>query len=81
MRWGRVPFWAKDIKVRFSNINAKAEGIENRPAFREAFQRRRCLVPVSAGGSLRDRAGGTQQLKATLLRGGKDHLLLREHQF
>jgi putative SOS response-associated peptidase YedK len=46
MRWGLVPFWAKDIKVGFSNINAKAEGIENKPAFREAFQRRRCLVPV-----------------------------------
>jgi len=46
MRWGLVPFWAKDIKVGFANINAKAEGIENRPAFKEAFQRRRCLVPV-----------------------------------
>ncbi|HKM70115.1 MAG TPA: SOS response-associated peptidase [Stellaceae bacterium] len=46
MRWGLVPFWAKDIKVGFSNINAKAEGIEGKPAFREAFQRRRCLVPV-----------------------------------
>ena len=38
MRWGLVPFWA--------NINAKAEGIEGKPAFREAFQRRRFLVPV-----------------------------------
>ncbi|HUE60905.1 MAG TPA: SOS response-associated peptidase [Acidimicrobiales bacterium] len=46
MRWGLVPFWAKDIKVGFANINAKAEGIESKPAFREAFQRRRCLVPV-----------------------------------
>jgi hypothetical protein len=46
MRWGLVPFWAKDIKVGFSNINAKAEGIEGKPAFREAFQRRRCLVSV-----------------------------------
>jgi putative SOS response-associated peptidase YedK len=46
MRWGLVPFWAKDIKVGFSNINAKDEGIEGKPAFREAFQRRRCLVPV-----------------------------------
>jgi putative SOS response-associated peptidase YedK len=46
MRWGLVPFWAKDIKVGFANINAKAEGIERRPAFREAFQQRRCLVPV-----------------------------------
>jgi putative SOS response-associated peptidase YedK len=45
MRWGLVPFWAKDIKVGFSNINAKAEGIDTRPAFREAFNRRRCLVP------------------------------------
>jgi putative SOS response-associated peptidase YedK len=46
LRWGLVPFWAKDIKVGFANINAKAEGIESKPAFREAFQRRRCLVPV-----------------------------------
>ena len=45
LRWGLVPFWAKDIKVGFANINAKAEGIETKPAFREAFQRRRCLVP------------------------------------
>jgi putative SOS response-associated peptidase YedK len=44
MRWGLVPFWAKDLKVGFANINAKAEGIETRPAFREAFARRRCLV-------------------------------------
>ena len=46
LRWGLVPYWAKDLKIGFANINAKAEGIENRPAFREAFQRRRCLVPV-----------------------------------
>src|SRR5215472_10152975 len=45
LRWSLVPFWAKDIKVGFANINAKAEGIETKPAFREAFQRRRCLVP------------------------------------
>jgi len=45
-RCGLVPYWAKDIKVGFANINAKAEGIESKPAFREGFQRRRCLVPV-----------------------------------
>src|ERR1700737_4950009 len=45
MRWGLVPFWAKDLKVGFANINAKAEGIDTKPAFREAFARRRCLVP------------------------------------
>ena len=36
LRWGLVPYWAKDIKVGFANINAKAEGIETKPAFREA---------------------------------------------
>jgi putative SOS response-associated peptidase YedK len=46
MRWGLVPFWARDIKVGFANINAKAEGIEKKPAFRETFRQRRCLVPV-----------------------------------
>jgi putative SOS response-associated peptidase YedK len=46
LRWGLVPYWAKDLNVGFANINAKAEGIDTRPAFRDAFQRRRCLVPV-----------------------------------
>jgi putative SOS response-associated peptidase YedK len=48
MRWGLVPFWAKDIKVGFSNINAKAETVDTRPAYREAFTRRRCLVPFDS---------------------------------
>ena len=39
LRWGLVPYWAKDIKVGFANINAKAEGIDTEPAFRDAFQR------------------------------------------
>jgi len=47
MRWGLVPFWAKDVKIGYSTFNAKAEGIERKPAFREAFRRRRCLVPVN----------------------------------
>src|ERR1700739_2768776 len=46
MRWGLVPFWAKHFKVGFSNINAMPETVDTKPAFREAFQRRRCLVPV-----------------------------------
>jgi putative SOS response-associated peptidase YedK len=46
LRWGLVPYWAKDLNVGFANINGKAEGIESRPAFSEAFRRRRCLVPV-----------------------------------
>src|ERR1700737_1006943 len=44
MRWGLMPFWAKDLKVGFANINARAEGIDTKPAFREAFVWRRCLI-------------------------------------
>jgi putative SOS response-associated peptidase YedK len=46
LRWGLIPYWANDIKVGFANINTKAEGIESKPAFRDGFQRRRCLVPA-----------------------------------
>jgi putative SOS response-associated peptidase YedK len=48
MRWGLVPYWAKDIKIGYSTFNAKAEGIDARPAFRAAFARRRCLVPLDS---------------------------------
>jgi putative SOS response-associated peptidase YedK len=60
LRWGLVPFWAKDIKVGFANINAKAEGIDTKPAFREAFHRRRCLVPVDSFYEWKKTATGKQ---------------------
>src|ERR1700722_14346235 len=46
MRWGLVPYWAKDMKLGASMINAMAETIDTKSAFRAAFERRRCLVPV-----------------------------------
>jgi putative SOS response-associated peptidase YedK len=48
MRWGLIPYWAKDIKIGFSTINARAEEIDTKPAFREAFRQRRCLVPLDS---------------------------------
>jgi putative SOS response-associated peptidase YedK len=60
IRWGLVPFWAKDIRVGFANINAKAEGIDAKPAFGKAFQRRRCLVPVENFSERRKTAAGKQ---------------------
>ena len=60
LRWGLIPYWAKDIKVGFANINAKAEGIESKPAFRKAFERRRCLVPVDNFYEWRKTATGKQ---------------------
>jgi putative SOS response-associated peptidase YedK len=70
MRWGLVPFWAKDIKVGFANINAKAEGIEKKPAFREAFQQRRCLVPVDNFYEWKKVDGGKQPYAIALKGGG-----------
>jgi len=46
LRWGLVPWWAKDIKVGFSNINAKAETVAEKPAYRDAFKERRCIIPA-----------------------------------
>ncbi|MGA2570385.1 MAG: SOS response-associated peptidase [Terracidiphilus sp.] len=48
LRWGLVPFWAKDAKIGYSTINARAEEAASKPAFREALRKRRCLVPADA---------------------------------
>ena len=72
LRWGLVPFWAKDPKVGARMINARVETVGEKPAFREAFAKRRCLLPADgyyewytqkAGGKqpffIRRRDGGT----------------------
>jgi putative SOS response-associated peptidase YedK len=45
-RWGLIPSWSKDIKIGNNLINARSEGVEDKPAFRAAFKRRRCLIPA-----------------------------------
>ena len=47
-RWGLVPHWAKDLKTGSKMFNARAETLTTSPAFRDAFKRRRCLVPVDS---------------------------------
>jgi putative SOS response-associated peptidase YedK len=46
LRWGLVPFWAKDTKIGSRLINARAETVAEKPAFRRAFAQRRCLLPA-----------------------------------
>ena len=46
LEWGLVPPWADDRKVGSNLINARAETVREKPSFREAFERRRCLVPA-----------------------------------
>ena len=44
MHWGLIPFWAKDVSIGNRMINARAETVAERPAFRSAFKKRRCLI-------------------------------------
>jgi putative SOS response-associated peptidase YedK len=47
LRWGLVPYWAKDLKFGARCINARTETLATTPAFRDAFQVRRCIIPAS----------------------------------
>lgn len=44
MRWGLIPFWATDPHVGYKTINARAESLDEKPTFRNAFKKRRCLI-------------------------------------
>ena len=46
MRWGLIPFWAKDPSIGNSLINARAETLAEKPSFKHACKRRRCLIPA-----------------------------------
>ena len=47
LRWGLVPAWAKDPAIGARMINARAETVAEKPSFRNAFRRRRCLIPAT----------------------------------
>ena len=61
MKWGLIPFWSKEPKVKFSTINARSETIATSPAFREAFKKRRCLIPASGFYEWMRHKDGTKQ--------------------
>jgi putative SOS response-associated peptidase YedK len=48
MKWGLVPFWAREEKVGYTTFNARAEGIETKPTFKRAVVSQRCIIPASA---------------------------------
>ena len=47
MRWGLVPYWAKDLLIGAKLINARADSLAVKPAFRDALAKRRCIIPAS----------------------------------
>jgi putative SOS response-associated peptidase YedK len=72
LRWGLIPSWAKDVEIGARLINARGESVAEKPSFRDAFKKRRCLVPADGfyewqaapGGKIPHRvglAGGTPE--------------------
>lgn len=47
LKWGLIPFWAKDPKIGYKLINTRAETISDKPSFKNAFRKRRCLIPAN----------------------------------
>jgi putative SOS response-associated peptidase YedK len=45
-RWGLVPHWSKEPKTKYSTINARIESVAEKPAYRNSFKHRRCLIPA-----------------------------------
>lgn len=62
MRWGLVPgWWKKPLKeLKLATFNARAETVDEKPMFRSAFKRKRCLIPVSGYYEWQDTPGGKQ---------------------
>jgi putative SOS response-associated peptidase YedK len=61
LQWGLIPFWAKDAKIGRRLVNARLDGLADKPAFREAWTRRRCLIPASGFYEWSEPRGGRKQ--------------------
>ncbi len=61
LRWGLIPSWAKEASIGSRMINARAESVAEKPAFRTAFRRRRCLIPADGFYEWQARPSGPKQ--------------------
>ncbi len=60
LRWGLVPYWARDPGIGNRLINARSESAADKPSFRDSFKRRRCLVPADGFFEWRKSSAGKQ---------------------
>ena len=65
-RWGLVPFWAKDPSIGNRMINARSETVDSKPSFRNAFNKRRCLLPADGFYEWKGQKGNKQPVFITL---------------
>ena len=70
MKWGLIPHWAKDPSIAASTINAKSETAATKPAFRDPFRLRRCLIPADGFYEWR-RTGGSKRPYCFEVNGGE----------
>ena len=66
LHWGLVPHWAKDISTGYKMINAWVETVLSKPSFREAFRKRRCLIPADGFYGWKGSKGDKQPFFITL---------------
>ncbi|MCG6197347.1 SOS response-associated peptidase, partial [Anoxybacillus sp. LAT_38] len=66
LRWGLVPSWAWDEKIGSKMINARAETLREKPAFRRLFERKRCMIPADGFYEWKQMARGKQPMRITM---------------
>ena len=69
VRWGLVPRWSKDPSIGAKMINARGETVRDKPAFRTAYRRHRCLLPASGFYEWQAREGAKQPMHIAMLDG------------
>jgi putative SOS response-associated peptidase YedK len=58
LRWGLIPHWAKDPKIMNKTINARVQTVDTAPSYRQAFKKRRCLIPCDGSYEWKKVLGG-----------------------
>lgn len=60
LRWGLIPYWAKEASIGNRMINARSEGVADKPAYKWSFRKQRCLVPTDGFYEWKKEVGGKQ---------------------
>jgi putative SOS response-associated peptidase YedK len=66
LRWGLVPSWAQDEKIGYKMINARAKTLQEKPAFRRLFERKRCMIPADGFYEWKQKDRGKQPMRIAM---------------